>query len=66
MPRNVTVTSGQSRYVQNISVGPHLLHADEPNDAGGNDAGPNPYEFLLAALGACTSMTVRMYAERKQ
>ncbi len=66
MPRNVTVTSGQSRYVQNISVGPHLLHADEPRDAGGNDAGPNPYELLLAGLGACTSMTIRMYAERKQ
>ena len=66
MPRTVTVTAGQSRYVQNISVGPHLLKADEPAEVGGNDAGPNPYELLLAALGACTSMTVRMYAERKQ
>ena len=66
MSRNVIVESGRSRYVQNISVGPHLLQADEPSDAGGNDAGPNPYELLLAALGACTSMTVRMYAERKQ
>jgi putative redox protein len=66
MSRSVVVNSGQSRYVQNISVGFHLLQADEPNDAGGNDVGPNPYELLLAALGACTSMTVRMYAERKQ
>jgi uncharacterized OsmC-like protein len=49
-----------------ISIGPHVLQADEPSDWGGNDAGPNPYELLLAALGACTSMTVRMYAERKQ
>jgi putative redox protein len=48
------------------SVGPHLLRGDEPSDAGGTDAGPNPYEFLLAALGTCTSITVRMYAERKQ
>lgn len=66
MSRNVVVNAGASRYVQNISVGPHLLQADEPNDAGGNDVGPNPYELLLAALGACTGITVRMYAERKQ
>jgi uncharacterized OsmC-like protein len=66
MPRSVRVNSGPSRYLQIISVGPHVLQADEPNDFGGNDAGPNPYELLLAALGACTSMTVRMYAERKQ
>ncbi|MGZ3433817.1 MAG: OsmC family protein [Isosphaeraceae bacterium] len=66
MSRNVFVHSGPSRYVQSISVGPHVLQADEPSDSGGNDAGPNPYELLLAALGACTSMTVRMYAERKQ
>jgi putative redox protein len=66
MSRNVRVESGPLRYVQNISVGPHVLQADEPSDFGGNDAGPNPYELLLAALGACTGMTVRMYAERKQ
>ncbi len=66
MPRSVRVNSGPSRYGQIISVGPHVLQADEPSDYGGDDAGPNPYELLLAALGACTSMTVRMYAERKQ
>ena len=66
MSRSVFVHSGPSRYVQNISVGPHVLQADEPSDSGGDDAGPNPYELLLAVLGACTSMTVRMYAERKQ
>jgi putative redox protein len=60
------VKAGASRYDQEIAVGPHRLLADEPRDVGGNDAGPNPYELLLAALGACTSMTVRMYAERKQ
>jgi putative redox protein len=66
MPRSVFVHSGSLRYAQNISVGSHVLQADEPSEYGGNDAGPNPYELLLAALGACTSMTVRMYAERKQ
>jgi uncharacterized OsmC-like protein len=66
MSRSVRVCSGPSRFVQSISVGPHLLQADEPSEFGGNDAGPNPYELLLAALGACTSMTVRLYAERKQ
>jgi len=66
MYRTVTVNSEVSRYAQNISVGLHTLHADEQSDIGGNDAGPNPYELLLSALGACASITVRMYAERKQ
>ena len=66
MPRIVSVNSGPLRYGQSISAGPHVLQADEPNEFGGNDTGPNPYELLLAALGACTSMTIRMYAERKQ
>jgi putative redox protein len=64
--RNVSVDAGQLRYAQNISVGPHVLQADEPVEVGGNDAGPNPYELLLAALGSCASITVRMYSERKQ
>ena len=66
MSRPVSVNSGASRFIQEISVGPHVFHADEPGDLGGGDVGPNPYELLLAALGACTSMTVRMYAERKK
>ena len=66
MSRNVSVDDGRLRYVQKISAGPHRLLADEPAEAGGTDAGPNPYEMLLAALGSCASITVRMYAERKQ
>jgi putative redox protein len=57
--------NGQGRYQQTIRVGRHTLIADEPVAAGGTDAGPAPYDFLLAGLGACTSMTLRMYAERK-
>jgi len=66
MTRDVLVDAGPSQYLENISVGPHALVADEPADFGGADAGPNPYELLLAALGTCTSITVRMYAQRRQ
>ncbi len=58
---------GNGKYTQSISVGgEHHLIADEPVALGGNNNGPNPYELLLASLGACTSMTLRMYAERKK
>jgi putative redox protein len=54
------------KFEQAIIAGSHRYIADEPVSAGGNGAGPSPYEYLLAALGACTSMTIRLYAERKQ
>jgi putative redox protein len=61
----VTVTeTGAGTYTQQITAGHHRLLADEPQPIG-DDAGPTPYDLLLAALGACTSMTLRMYADRK-
>jgi putative redox protein len=61
----VTVTeAGLGTYTQQITLGHHQLVADEPQPIG-DDAGPTPYDLLLAALGSCTSMTVRMYADRK-
>jgi uncharacterized OsmC-like protein/alpha/beta superfamily hydrolase len=60
----VSETRG-GHLVQRIRAGRHLLVADEPVAVGGEDAGPGPYDYLLAALGACTSMTMRLYAERK-
>jgi uncharacterized OsmC-like protein/fermentation-respiration switch protein FrsA (DUF1100 family) len=65
-PRQVVVRETRAgKFQQAVSVGPHRLIADEPKAAGGDDTGPGPYDFLLAGLGACTSMTMRLYADRK-
>jgi putative redox protein len=53
------------KFQQEVVVGRHRFFADEPLSAGGLDSGPNPYDLLLAGLGACTAMTLRLYAERK-
>jgi putative redox protein len=69
LPEGVTRVSeaGATGLRQNISVaGRHVLVADEPERLGGTDAGPTPYQLLAAALGACTTMTLRMYATRKK
>ena len=65
--RTVIVSeSGNNGLAQKIYNGKHELVADEPSDLGGANAGPTPYGYLLAALGACTTMTLRMYARRKK
>lgn len=58
--------TGNGRYENSVSVGSHELISDEPASMGGGDMGPGPYEYVAAGLGACTSMTLRMYAERKK
>ncbi len=64
--RQVVVRGKASGFAQEIVAGGHRLRADEPIDAGGTATGPDPYGLLLSALGACTSMTVAMYARRKE
>jgi len=64
-PPQVIVRGGGAGFAQEIEIGPHRLKADEPVAFGGTDVGASPYDFLLAALGTCTSMTISLYARRK-
>jgi uncharacterized OsmC-like protein len=64
--RQVAAKCGTEHYVVTVRAGNHSLTADEPESAGGQDQGPSPYDYLLAGLGACIVMTVRMYADRKE
>ena len=63
---HVVTHTGPSGYLTDIMVNNHSLVADEPIAVGGTNLGPRPFEYLTAALGACTSMTLRMYADRKK
>lgn len=65
-PTIVSVEGTAADFVQTVEVGKHRFQADEPINAGGTDTGPGPYDLLLAALGSCTSMTIGMYARKKQ
>ena len=65
-PADVVVRGNASGFLQEVVSGKHNLRADEPVSAGGTDAAPGPYDYLLIALGVCTSMTVGLYARRKQ
>jgi uncharacterized OsmC-like protein len=63
---DVVVRGSARSFEQEIVAGKHHLIADEPASAGGGDVGPDPYDYLLTSLGACTSMTVGLYARRKE
>jgi uncharacterized OsmC-like protein len=65
-PADVVVRGNVSGFLQEVVSGKHQLRADEPVSAGGGNAAPGPYDYLLIALGVCTSMTVGLYARRKQ
>lgn len=62
----IVTETGPGKFTQEITIGSHVLIADEPTENGGNDLGPSPYDFLVTALGTCTAMTIRLYADLKK
>ena len=64
-PSIVSIETANGKFQQKIAVGKHEFLADEPVSFGGADSGPSPYDLLLAGLGACTSMTIKIYADRR-
>jgi putative redox protein len=65
-PREVVVQGDSQGFVQRVAIGDYCFEVDEPVELGGTGKGPSPYDLVISALGACTSMTVSMYARRKQ
>jgi len=65
MAAEIFIENTTNRYEQKITSGNHTLYADQPIKDKGNDKGPGPFDYLLSALGSCTSITLTMYAERK-
>ena len=65
-PPDVVVRGNAASFLQDVVAGSHHLLADEPASYGGGDAAPGPYDYLLIALGVCTSMTIGLYARRKK
>src|SRR3954470_12452317 len=65
-PPEVIVRGSVTGFPQEIIAGPYRFHADEPVSVGGTDSAPDPYDYLLAGLGACTSMTVGLYARKRK
>jgi putative redox protein len=64
-PREVVVQGGSQGFVQQVVIGDYRFEVDEPAELGGTGKGPSPYDLVISALGACTSMTVSLYARRK-